>query len=75
MPERKGKKMDEAITFVLSAEDKQCIKARAKSEGRSASNWVRRVIEAELRREEQTEAESKPTKNKTRHRLRRLTRL
>lgn len=53
MAERKGKKMDEAITFVLTSEDKARIKKHAKEENRTASNWVRTVIEAELRRREQ----------------------
>lgn len=52
MTERKGKKMDAAITFVLSNEDKARIKRFAQKENRTASNWVRTVIEAELRRRE-----------------------
>lgn len=55
MTERKGKKMDEAITFVLTSEDKARIKKHAKAENRTASNWVRTVIEAELRRREATQ--------------------
>jgi predicted DNA-binding protein len=44
--------MDAAITFVLSNEDKTRIKRFAQMENRTASNWVRTVIEAELRRRE-----------------------
>lgn len=44
--------MDAAITFVLSNEDKARIKKFAKEETRTVSNWVRSVIEAELRRRE-----------------------
>ncbi|MCB0175798.1 MAG: hypothetical protein KDJ97_35165 [Anaerolineae bacterium] len=47
----KGKaKMDAAITFVLSTENKARIKTLAKQETRTVSNWVRAVIEAELNR-------------------------
>ena len=45
-------KMDAAITFVLSSEDKARIKILAKQETRTVSNWVRAVIEAELNRRE-----------------------
>lgn len=56
MTKRKEKeKMDTAITFVLSNEDKARIKKFAKAENRTASNWVRTVIEAELRRREVTQ--------------------
>lgn len=44
--------MDAAITFVLSNEDKLRIKELARMETRTVSNWVRAVIEAELRRRE-----------------------
>lgn len=50
MAERKHKPMDTAITFVLSSEDKARIKRFAKMDNRTASNWVRTVVEAELRR-------------------------
>lgn len=61
MTERKDKKMDTAITFVLSSEDKARIKRFAKMENRTASNWVRTVIEAELqRREAVQQQEQKP---------------
>ncbi|HMR67490.1 MAG TPA: hypothetical protein PKE64_26045 [Anaerolineae bacterium] len=45
--------MDAAITFVLSSQDKARIKRHAKAELRTVSNWVRSIIEAELRRREQ----------------------
>lgn len=44
--------MDATITFVLSTEDKARIKRHAKAEVRTVSNWVRAIIEAELRRRE-----------------------
>lgn len=44
--------MDATITFVLSSENKERIKKCARAENRSASNWLRIVIEAELRRRE-----------------------
>lgn len=47
--------MDTAITFVLSTEDKARIKRFAQMENRTASNWVRTVIEAELRRRQATQ--------------------
>jgi len=61
MAERKGK-MDTAITFVLSSEDKARIRKHAKAENRTASNWVRTVIEAELQRRETQPAQ--PEKNR-----------
>lgn len=59
MAERKSEKMDTAITFVLSSEDKARIKELARKDNRTASNWVRTVIEAELRRIEQAETTGK----------------
>lgn len=55
MPESNQKPMDTAITFVLASEDKARIKLHAKAEYRTVSNWVRAVIEAELRRREAKE--------------------
>ena len=49
-------KMDAAITFVLTSEDKARIKTLAKQETRTVSNWVRAVIEAELKRREAQKA-------------------
>ena len=49
--------MDTAITFVLTSADKARIKRFAQAENRTQSNWVRTVIEAELRRREEAEAE------------------
>jgi predicted DNA-binding protein len=60
MTERKGKKMDTAITFVLSSEDKTRIKELAKTENRTTSNWVRTIIEAELRRREGNQQAQQP---------------
>lgn len=47
--------MDAAITFVLTSEDKARIKELARKDNRTASNWVRTVIEAELRRQQAQE--------------------
>lgn len=63
MSERKNKKMDTAITFVLSSEEKARIKRFAKMENRTASNWVRTVIEAELRRREATQQQEQKSVN------------
>ena len=63
MTERKDKKMDAAITFVLSNEDKARIKKLAKLETRTVSNWVRSVIESELRRREVSQ-QPQPAKNR-----------
>jgi predicted DNA-binding protein len=64
MAERKKKQMDTAITFVLTSEEKTRIKKFAQAENRTASNWVRTVIEAELRRRESSQQiqEQKPSK-------------
>jgi predicted DNA-binding protein len=63
MVQGKQKQMDTAITFVLTRENKARIKNFAQSENRTASNWVRTVIEAELRRREslQQTQEQKPS--------------
>lgn len=59
MSRKESKPMDAAITFVLSADDKARIKRFAKAEVRTVSNWVRAVVEAELkRREEQAAAQA-----------------
>jgi predicted DNA-binding protein len=63
MTEREVKKMDAAITFVLSGEDKARIKKFAKAENRTASNWVRTVIEAELQRREGAQQNEQKTGN------------
>lgn len=63
MVEKKGKKMDTAITFVLSSEDKARIKKFANQETRTVSNWVRSIIEAELRRREINQ-QLQPVKNR-----------
>lgn len=62
MAERTDKKMDAAITFVLTSEDKEQIKKLAQAENRSASNWIRTVIEAELRRRQ---AQGQPHNDET----------
>lgn len=62
MKEKKNQSMDTAITFVLSSEDKERIRKIAKSETRTMSNWVRIVIEAELRRLEAVQQAEQETK-------------